>query len=212
MANIAMLQASPASWFCLMRYCFINKSPLWYYIVNVTILTIFNNASSSIHRTGKVTSYLLWFLHNLLLCFSVSVFEIVFVQIILNRVLLVGTKTSTYIGKPVVPNAAVHAVVEEQVVHWLEILLTWFSVHSYTLTWLVTHNLSFQGLNPKVMVFKYKKKKNYRRNIGHRQVLQFCFRLAITFRIDCMSTIVAILSKTMLVNISNMRLETSISS
>ncbi|RVW30622.1 50S ribosomal protein L21, chloroplastic [Vitis vinifera] len=69
----------------------------------------------------------------------VSVFEIVFVQIILNRVLLVGTKTSTYIGKPVVPNAAVHAVVEEQ------------------------------GLNPKVMVFKYKKKKNYRRNIGHRQ-------------------------------------------
>lgn len=44
-------------------------------------------------------------------------FEIVFVQIILNRVLLVGTKTSTYIGKPVVPNAAVHAVVEEQVVH-----------------------------------------------------------------------------------------------
>ncbi|KAJ9681507.1 hypothetical protein PVL29_020397 [Vitis rotundifolia] len=60
-------------------------------------------------------------------------------KIILNRVLLVGTKTSTYIGKPVVPNAAVHAVVEEQ------------------------------GLNPKVMVFKYKKKKNYRRNIGHRQ-------------------------------------------
>ncbi len=60
-------------------------------------------------------------------------------KIILNRVLLVGTKTSTYIGKPVVSNAAVHAVVEEQ------------------------------GLNPKVIVFKYKKKKNYRRNIGHRQ-------------------------------------------
>ncbi|KAJ9560201.1 hypothetical protein OSB04_005361 [Centaurea solstitialis] len=60
-------------------------------------------------------------------------------KIILNKVLLVGTKTSTYIGKPVVPNAAVHAVVEEQ------------------------------GLDPKVVVFKYKKKKNYRRNIGHRQ-------------------------------------------
>lgn len=60
-------------------------------------------------------------------------------KIILNKVLLVGTRTSTYIGKPVVPNAAVHAVVEEQ------------------------------GLNPKVIVFKYKKKKNYRRNIGHRQ-------------------------------------------
>ncbi|KAK3230418.1 hypothetical protein Dsin_002299 [Dipteronia sinensis] len=60
-------------------------------------------------------------------------------KIILNKVLLVGTKTTTYIGKPVVTNAAVHAVVEEQ------------------------------GLNPKVIVFKYKKKKGYRRNIGHRQ-------------------------------------------
>ncbi|KAG2698581.1 hypothetical protein I3843_07G157200 [Carya illinoinensis] len=60
-------------------------------------------------------------------------------KIILNKVLLIGTRTTTYIGKPVVTNAAVHAVVEEQ------------------------------GLNPKVVVFKYKKKKNYRRNIGHRQ-------------------------------------------
>ncbi|KAL3513553.1 hypothetical protein ACH5RR_026270 [Cinchona calisaya] len=60
-------------------------------------------------------------------------------KIILNKVLLVGTKTSTYIGKPVVSNAAVHAVVEEQL------------------------------LDKKVIVFKYKKKKNYRRNIGHRQ-------------------------------------------
>lgn len=60
-------------------------------------------------------------------------------KIILNKVLLVGTKSSTYIGKPVVPNAAVHAVVEEQL------------------------------LDKKVIVFKYKKKKNYRRNIGHRQ-------------------------------------------
>ncbi|KAK1371830.1 50S ribosomal protein L21, chloroplastic [Heracleum sosnowskyi] len=60
-------------------------------------------------------------------------------KVILNKVLLVGTKTSTYLGQPVVPNAAVHAVVEEQ------------------------------GLNDKVIVYKYKKKKNYRRNIGHRQ-------------------------------------------
>ncbi|KAH7524981.1 large ribosomal subunit protein bL21c [Ziziphus jujuba] len=60
-------------------------------------------------------------------------------KIVLNKVLLVGTKTSTYIGKPVVTNAAVHAVVEDQ------------------------------GLDSKVVVFKYKKKKNYRRNIGHRQ-------------------------------------------
>ncbi|KAL9667460.1 hypothetical protein QQ045_001820 [Rhodiola kirilowii] len=60
-------------------------------------------------------------------------------KIILNKVLLVGTKTSTWIGKPIVQNAVVHAVVEEQ------------------------------GLDPKVVVFKYKRKKNYRRNIGHRQ-------------------------------------------
>lgn len=60
-------------------------------------------------------------------------------KIILNKVLLVGTKTSTWIGKPVVPNAAVHAVVEEQL------------------------------KDKKVVVFKYKRKKNYRRNIGHRQ-------------------------------------------
>ncbi|XP_023537173.1 50S ribosomal protein L21, chloroplastic-like [Cucurbita pepo subsp. pepo] len=60
-------------------------------------------------------------------------------KITLNKVLLVGTKTQAYIGKPIVTNAAVHAVVEEQ------------------------------GLDKKVIVFKYKKKKNYRRNIGHRQ-------------------------------------------
>ncbi|XP_009413821.2 large ribosomal subunit protein bL21c [Musa acuminata AAA Group] len=60
-------------------------------------------------------------------------------KIILNKVLLVGTRTKAYIGQPVVTNAAVHAVVEEQ------------------------------GLDRKVIVFKYKKKKNYRRNIGHRQ-------------------------------------------
>ncbi|KAJ4963045.1 hypothetical protein NE237_022984 [Protea cynaroides] len=56
-------------------------------------------------------------------------------KIILNKVLLVGTKTTAYIGKPVVPNAAVHAVVEEQL------------------------------LDDKVIVFKYKRKKNYLRNM-----------------------------------------------
>ncbi|PIN01716.1 Mitochondrial/chloroplast ribosomal L21 protein [Handroanthus impetiginosus] len=60
-------------------------------------------------------------------------------KITLNKVLLVGTKTSAYIGKPIVPNAKVEAIVEEQT------------------------------LDKKVIVFKYKKKKNYRRNIGHRQ-------------------------------------------
>lgn len=43
------------------------------------------------------------------------IFKVNRLQVILNKVLLVGTKTSTYIGKPIVPNAAVHAVVEEQV-------------------------------------------------------------------------------------------------
>ncbi|KAI4352865.1 hypothetical protein L6164_007076 [Bauhinia variegata] len=60
-------------------------------------------------------------------------------KITLNKVLLVGTRTTTYIGKPVVTNAVVHATVEEQ------------------------------GLDDKVIVFKYKKKKKYSRNIGHRQ-------------------------------------------
>lgn len=60
-------------------------------------------------------------------------------KIILNKVLLVGTRTKAYIGQPVVTNATVHAVVEEQ------------------------------GLDKKVIVYKYKRKKNYRRNIGHRQ-------------------------------------------
>ncbi|KAL9250138.1 Large ribosomal subunit protein bL21c-like protein [Drosera capensis] len=60
-------------------------------------------------------------------------------KIVLNKVLLVETKTNTYIGQPVVTNAAVHAVVEEQL------------------------------LDKKRIVFKYKKKKNYTRNIGHRQ-------------------------------------------
>ncbi|KAF9607710.1 hypothetical protein IFM89_038250 [Coptis chinensis] len=60
-------------------------------------------------------------------------------KIILNKVLLVWTKTTTYIGQPVVTNAAVHTVVEDQ------------------------------GLDPKGIVYKYKNRKNYRRNIGHRQ-------------------------------------------
>ncbi|KAL2324717.1 hypothetical protein Fmac_023775 [Flemingia macrophylla] len=60
-------------------------------------------------------------------------------KIALHKVLLVGTDTSCYIGQPIVTNAVVYATVEEQ------------------------------GLDPKVIVFKYKKKKHYRRTIGHRQ-------------------------------------------
>uniref|UniRef100_A0A453NSR0 50S ribosomal protein L21, mitochondrial n=1 Tax=Aegilops tauschii subsp. strangulata TaxID=200361 RepID=A0A453NSR0_AEGTS len=61
-------------------------------------------------------------------------------QIILNKVLLVSTRDKAYIGMPVVTNAAVHAIVEEQ------------------------------GLDDKVIVFKFKKKKKYQRKAGHRQV------------------------------------------
>ncbi|KAF7127456.1 hypothetical protein RHSIM_Rhsim11G0058800 [Rhododendron simsii] len=62
-------------------------------------------------------------------------------KVILNKVLLVSSKTKTWLGLPLVPNTVVHAVIEEQ------------------------------GLNDKVIVQKYKRKKNYRRRIGHRQVL-----------------------------------------
>ncbi|CAJ2629714.1 unnamed protein product [Trifolium pratense] len=60
-------------------------------------------------------------------------------KIALHKVLLVGTDTSCYIGQPIVTNAVVYATVEEQ------------------------------GLDKKVIVFKYKRKKHYRRMIGHRQ-------------------------------------------
>ncbi|KAJ1424914.1 Ribosomal protein L21 [Sesbania bispinosa] len=60
-------------------------------------------------------------------------------KIALHKVLLVGTDTSCYIGKPIVTNAVVYATVEEQ------------------------------GFDPKVIVFKYKKKKHYRRTYGHKQ-------------------------------------------
>lgn len=52
-------------------------------------------------------------------CFVLKMFKLYIMQIVLNKVLLVGTKTTTYIGKPVVTNAAVHAVVEEQVSHYI---------------------------------------------------------------------------------------------
>ncbi|XP_057427426.1 50S ribosomal protein L21, chloroplastic [Lotus japonicus] len=60
-------------------------------------------------------------------------------KIALQKVLLVGTDTSCYIGKPIVSNAVVYATVEEQ------------------------------GFDPKVIVFKYKRKKQYRRTYGHKQ-------------------------------------------
>lgn len=62
-------------------------------------------------------------------------------KIILNKVLMLGSKTQTMIGRPVVPEASVHAVVEEH------------------------------ALDAKVIIFKKKRRKNYRRTKGHRQEL-----------------------------------------
>lgn len=62
-------------------------------------------------------------------------------KIHLEKVLLLGTKWRTVIGRPVVPGAHVVATVEEH------------------------------ALDEKVIVFKKKRRKNYRRTNGHRQEL-----------------------------------------
>ncbi|XP_022845945.1 50S ribosomal protein L21, mitochondrial-like [Olea europaea var. sylvestris] len=62
-------------------------------------------------------------------------------KLILNKVLMLGSKTQTIIGRPILPDAAVHAVVEEH------------------------------ALDAKVIIFKKKRRKNYRRTKGHRQEL-----------------------------------------
>ncbi|KAK1377996.1 50S ribosomal protein L21, mitochondrial [Heracleum sosnowskyi] len=62
-------------------------------------------------------------------------------KIILNKVLMLGSPTQTLIGRPILPDATVHAVVEEH------------------------------ALDAKVIIFKKKRRKNYRRTKGHRQEL-----------------------------------------
>ncbi|ERN20509.1 50S ribosomal protein L21, mitochondrial [Amborella trichopoda] len=62
-------------------------------------------------------------------------------KLILNKVLMLGSKTQTIIGRPTLPDVAVHAVVEEH------------------------------ALDAKVIIFKKKRRKNYRRTKGHRQEL-----------------------------------------
>ncbi|TKY59264.1 50S ribosomal protein L21 [Spatholobus suberectus] len=62
-------------------------------------------------------------------------------KLILNKVLLLGSASQTVVGRPIVPDAAVHAVVEEH------------------------------ALDAKVIIFKKKRRKNYRRTKGHRQEL-----------------------------------------
>ncbi|KAL8032599.1 hypothetical protein ABFX02_13G106800 [Erythranthe guttata] len=62
-------------------------------------------------------------------------------KLVLNKVLMLGSETQTIIGRPILPDAAVHAVVEEH------------------------------ALDAKVIIFKKKRRKNYRRTKGHRQEL-----------------------------------------
>lgn len=62
-------------------------------------------------------------------------------KLMLNKVLLLGSKDQTIVGRPTVPDAAVFAVVEEH------------------------------ALDEKVIIFKKKRRKNYRRTTGHRQEL-----------------------------------------
>ncbi|CAH9130949.1 unnamed protein product [Cuscuta epithymum] len=62
-------------------------------------------------------------------------------KLILSKVMMLGSKTQTIIGRPILPDAAVHAVVEEH------------------------------ALDAKVIIFKKKRRKNYRRTRGHRQEL-----------------------------------------
>ncbi|KAK7412764.1 hypothetical protein VNO78_04379 [Psophocarpus tetragonolobus] len=62
-------------------------------------------------------------------------------KLILDKVLLLGSASQTIVGRPIVPDASVHAVVEEH------------------------------ALDAKVIIFKKKRRKNYRRTKGHRQEL-----------------------------------------
>ncbi|XP_074268155.1 large ribosomal subunit protein bL21m [Silene latifolia] len=68
-------------------------------------------------------------------------------KLILKKVMMVGSPTQTIIGRPILPEAEVHAIVEEH------------------------------ALDAKVIIFKKKRRKNYRRTKGHRQELT---RLRIT--------------------------------
>ncbi|KAG2244990.1 hypothetical protein Bca52824_093176 [Brassica carinata] len=62
-------------------------------------------------------------------------------KLTLTKVLLLGSASQTIIGRPILPDAIVHAVVEEH------------------------------ALDEKVLIFKKKRRKNYRRTTGHRQEL-----------------------------------------
>lgn len=48
------------------------------------------------------------------------------VQIILNKVLMLGSPTQTLIGRPILPEATVHAVVEEHVRALIYIIVSFY--------------------------------------------------------------------------------------
>ena len=52
-------------------------------------------------------------------------------QLVLNKVLMLGSQTQTIIGRPILPEAAVHAVVEEHVSCNLFLVYTIFSYSLY---------------------------------------------------------------------------------
>ncbi|KAH9796987.1 50S ribosomal protein L21 [Citrus sinensis] len=93
-------------------------------------------------------------------------------KLILNKVLLLGSQHQTIIGRPMVPDAAVHAVVEEHkmsqaIGDWLSFYTACQSMLLPELSSLVT----LKALDAKVIIFKKKRRKNYRRTKGHRQEL-----------------------------------------
>jgi hypothetical protein len=61
-----------------------------------------------------------WFADGAVVCLTL-------LQLVLNRVLMLGSQTQTVIGRPILPDASVHAVVEEHV-RWTLISWTLFFV------------------------------------------------------------------------------------
>ncbi|KAL6848961.1 hypothetical protein ACP4OV_021544 [Aristida adscensionis] len=85
-------------------------------------------------------------------------------KLILNRVLMLGSQTQTVIGRPILPDATVHAVVEEHKC----------IADSDLAKLAMPEKLDFLiciALDAKVIIFKKKRRKNYRRTKGHRQEL-----------------------------------------
>ena len=112
-------------------------------------------------------------------------------QVALEKVLLLGSETTTIIGRPIVPGAHVTALLEEHVSIPSAIEIQSIDCNVYIPT-VVAISLPVkvlmtmirtdmflcvgwgsswvQALDAKVIIFKKKRRKNYRRTNGHRQV------------------------------------------